>query len=105
MVARRAGASRVTSVHFAIGAYPPSIGGAQVHTRALAQELARRGVAVRVSCHWRETRTDWVLGTTARLPAGRRREMDGAVTVDRVGLRGGRRAADAVAAPLYYALR
>lgn len=31
--------------------------------------------------------------------------MDGAVTVDRVGLRGGRRAADAVAAPLYYALR
>lgn len=93
------------SVHFAIGAYPPSIGGAQLHTRALAQELARRGAAVRVSCHWRETRTDWVLGTTARLPAGRDRETDGAVAVDRVGLRDGRSVADAVLAPLYYALR
>jgi glycosyltransferase involved in cell wall biosynthesis len=93
------------SVHFAIGAYPPSIGGAQVHTQALAQELARRGGAVRVSCHWRETRTDWVLGTTARLPAGRRRETDGAVAVDRVGLRGGHGLADIVLAPLYYPLR
>ena len=93
------------SVHFVIGAYPPSIGGAQIHTQALAQELAQRGADVRVSCHWRETRTDWVLGTTARLPAGRRREMDGAVAVDRVGLRGGRRLADAVLAPLYYPMR
>ena len=95
----------VPSVHFAIGAYPPSIGGAQVHTQALARELARRGAAVRVSCHWRENRTDWVLGTTARLPAGRKRETDGAVAVDRVGLRGGRNAADAALAPLYYGLR
>ena len=94
-----------TSVHFVIGAYPPSIGGAQIHTQALAQELGRRGAGVRVSCHWRETRTDWVLGTTMRLPAGRRREMDGAVPVDRVGLRGGRRLTDALLAPLYYPLR
>jgi glycosyltransferase involved in cell wall biosynthesis len=95
----------VPAVHFVIGAYPPSIGGAQVHTRALAQELAGRGSPVRVSCHWRETRTDWVLGTTARLPAGRRRETDGAVAVDLVGLRGGRRPTDLALAPLYYALR
>jgi glycosyltransferase involved in cell wall biosynthesis len=94
-----------TSVHFVIGAYPPSIGGAQIHTQALAQELGRRGAGVRVSCHWRETRTDWVLGTTMRLPAGRQREMDGAVPVDRVGLRGGRRLTDALLAPLYYPLR
>ena len=93
------------SVHFAIGAYPPSIGGAQIHTQALAQELSRRGADVRVSCHWRETRTDWVLGTTARLPAGRRTEMDDAVRVDRVGLRGGRRLADTLFAPLYYPMR
>jgi glycosyltransferase involved in cell wall biosynthesis len=93
------------SVHFVIGAYPPSIGGAQVHTQALAEELAGRGVATRVSCHWRETRTDWVLGTTARLPAGRRRETAGAVTVDTVGLRDGRRISDALLAPLYYAVR
>jgi glycosyltransferase involved in cell wall biosynthesis len=95
----------VPSVHFVIGAYPPSIGGAQVHTRALAQELAGRGAPVRVSCHWRETRTDWVLGTTARLPAGRNRETDGAVAVDLVGLRGGRRPTDVALAPLYYPLR
>jgi alpha-1,6-mannosyltransferase len=31
--------------------------------------------------------------------------MDGAVAVDRVGLRGGRRVADTVLAPLYYAMR
>jgi glycosyltransferase involved in cell wall biosynthesis len=93
------------SVHFVIGAYPPSIGGAQLHTQALAQELARRGASVRVSCHWRETRTDWVLGTTSRLEAGRERETDGAVAVDKVGLRGGRRAADALLAPLYYGMR
>ena len=88
-----------------IGAYPPSIGGAQVHTQALAQELARRGAPIRVSCHWRETRTDWVLGTTARLPAGRKREADGPVAVDRVGLRGGRGPSDAVLAPFYYGVR
>jgi len=94
-----------TSVHFVIGAYPPSIGGAQVHTQALAQELARRGNRVRVSCHWRETRTDWVLGTTMRLPAGRRRDPNGGIAVDRVGLRGGRRLSDALIAPVYYAAR
>jgi len=94
-----------TSIHFVIGAYPPSIGGAQVHTQALAQELARRGARVRVSCHWRETRTDWVVGTTTRLPAGRRREADDGVAVDLVGLRGGRRLADGVLAPLYYPMR
>ena len=93
------------SIHFVIGAYPPSIGGAQVHTQALAQELARRGARVRVSCHWRETRTDWVLGTTTRLPAGRRRDPNGGVAVDRVGLRGGRGLSDALIAPFYYAVR
>ena len=93
------------SVHFVIGAYPPSIGGAQIHTQALAEELARRGAAVRVSCHWRETRTDWVLGTTARLPPGRRRDTTGPVPVDTVGLTGGRRRSDRLLAPLYYAVR
>ena len=93
------------SVHFVIGYYPPSIGGAQLHTQALAQELARRGAPVRVSCHWRETRTDWLLAATTRLPGGRRHETDGSVTVDRVGLRGGRRVSDSVLAPLYYPMR
>ena len=46
-----------------------------------------------------------MLGTTSRLPAGRQREADGAVTVDRVGLRGGARASDTLLAPLYYAVR
>lgn len=93
------------SVHFAIGGYPPSIGGAQIQTQVLAHELARRGSSVRVSCHWRETRTDWVLGTTVRLPSGRRRETDAGVAVDQVGLRGGRRVSDVLLAPLYYPLR
>ena len=93
------------SVHFVIAGYPPSIGGAQIQTQVLARELARRGSDVRVSCHWRETRTDWVLGTTVRLPDGRRRETDDGVPVDQVGLRDGRRMTDVLLAPLYYPLR
>lgn len=93
------------SVHLVIGAYPPSIGGAQIHTRALAEELATRGTQVRVSCHWREPRTDWVLGTTVRLPRGRSRAAEGDLTVDTVGTLGRRRPADVALAPLYYAAR
>ena len=93
------------SVHFVIAGYPPSIGGAQIQTQVLARELERRGDGVRISCHWRETRTDWVLGTTVRLPEGRRRETDDGVPVDRVGLRDGRRLTDVLLAPLYYPLR
>jgi glycosyltransferase involved in cell wall biosynthesis len=95
----------IPSLHFVIGAYPPSIGGAQIQTQVLARELARRGSSVRVSCHWRETRTDWLLGTTVRLPRGRRRGTDAGVPVDQVGLRGGRRLSDFLLAPLYYPLR
>lgn len=95
----------VPSLHFVTGAYPPSIGGAQIQTQVLARELSRRGSSVRVSCHSRETRTDWLLGTTVRLPPGRRRETDAGVPVDQVGLRGGRRLSDLLLAPLYYPLR
>ena len=48
-----------------IGAYPPSTGGAQAHTHALARALAQRGVVrPEVTTLWRETRSDWVAAST-----------------------------------------
>lgn len=69
-----------------ITAYPPSTGGAQIHAHQLHLALRARGVDVTVATAWRETRTDWALGTTVRAP-GRRAadELDG-ITVEHLGL-------------------
>jgi len=55
------------NVLMTITAYPPSVGGAQIHTHRLAVELARRN-AVRVLSHWDSNRTDWLRGTTINAP-------------------------------------
>ena len=48
-----------------IGAYPPSAGGAQAHTHALARSLQVRGlVEPQVTTLWRTTRTDFVAAST-----------------------------------------
>lgn len=52
---------------YTITAYPPSVGGAQIHLHELARRLAQRH-CVEVAAHWAETRTDWLLGTTLRVP-------------------------------------
>ncbi len=63
---------------FAITAYPPSIGGAQIYTHRLACELIRtpvgarqdpedarsKAATVRVVSAWDRTRRDWLLGTS-----------------------------------------
>ncbi len=50
-----------------ITAYPPSVGGAQLHTHKIASTLAQTH-QVSVITHWTENRTDWLFGTTLRAP-------------------------------------
>lgn len=52
---------------YTITAYPPAIGGAQLHTHKIAQTLAPNN-SVCVITHWTENRTDWLLGTTLKAP-------------------------------------
>lgn len=52
---------------YTLTAYPPAIGGAQLHFHALACALARAH-QVHVIAHWRTNRTDWLLGTTVLAP-------------------------------------
>jgi len=48
-------------------AFPPSLGGAQLHHHQLSLRLAI-GHDVQIASHWDENRTDWLLGTTLRSP-------------------------------------
>ena len=48
-------------------AFPPSIGGAQLHHHQLSLQLAARH-EVQIVSQWDQNRTDWLLGTTLRVP-------------------------------------
>jgi glycosyltransferase involved in cell wall biosynthesis len=52
---------------FTITAYPPSIGGAQIHTHQLIRALQPQH-RVQVFSFWDTNRTDWLMGTTLRVP-------------------------------------
>ncbi len=75
---------------FTLTAYPPSVGGAQLHMHQLAQQLMARH-QVQVITQWDEPRTDWLLGTTLNAPRTERvYEIDG-VPVRRITLSGNTR--------------
>jgi glycosyltransferase involved in cell wall biosynthesis len=75
-------------VRFVITGYPPSIGGAQIHTRELVHALNASGhVQPRVSTLWSTSRTDYLLGSTTRLGTGTTSRMDDGIPVDEVKLR------------------
>jgi glycosyltransferase involved in cell wall biosynthesis len=61
--------STPTGAHFSITAYPPSTGGAQVHTFELVSALLSLGNRASVSAFWENPRSDWLLGTTLLAPA------------------------------------
>jgi glycosyltransferase involved in cell wall biosynthesis len=70
---------------YTITAYPPSVGGAQIHQHLLGQQLHQHH-DLQVICHWDNNRSDWLLGTTVRSPAiSRDYEIDG-IPVHRLGL-------------------
>lgn len=52
---------------YTLTAYPPYIGGAQLHQHLLAQQLNNQH-DVQVISHWQKNRTDWLLGTTINAP-------------------------------------
>jgi glycosyltransferase involved in cell wall biosynthesis len=52
---------------FTLTAYPPAIGGAQLHHHLLAQQLNKHH-SIQVVSHWNKNRTDWLLGTTLKAP-------------------------------------
>jgi glycosyltransferase involved in cell wall biosynthesis len=60
-----------------ISAYPPSVGGAQLHAHRLNIELLRAGHDVHVATLWRTSRSDWLRGSTYRAPDVERCRFDG----------------------------
>lgn len=65
-----------------ITGYVPSIGGAQIHTHHLNQELAKRH-NLQVICQWTENRTDFLRGTTLHSPPQESFKVDG-LPVERI---------------------
>lgn len=53
---------------YTITSYPPAVGGAQLHTHQLVQQVRAAGHEAHVATHWRTQRYDWLLGTTLRAP-------------------------------------
>jgi glycosyltransferase involved in cell wall biosynthesis len=70
---------------YTLTAYPPSTGGAQLLMHQIARQLSSRH-SVQVVTQWDSNRTDWLLGTTLRLPAlACSYEVDG-IPVERISL-------------------
>jgi glycosyltransferase involved in cell wall biosynthesis len=69
---------------FTLTAYPPYLGGAQLHQHILAQQLQKQH-SIQSICHWQKNRTDWLLGTTLKAPSREYSyEIDG-IPVNRLG--------------------
>lgn len=84
-------------------AYPPSIGGVQLHAQQLCDRLAADGVPVHVATAWRRERRDWLRGTTVRIPRPAPVEhQPSGVAVHQLSLSPGRRALSAGPALAYY---
>lgn len=89
---------------YTLTSYPPAIGGAQLHFHALAHALSPAH-QVQVIAHWRDNRTDWLLGTTLLAPWNPRPyEIDG-IGVSPLRLSAGDRLLLAPLAAAYYPLK
>ncbi len=89
---------------YTLTSYPPAIGGAQLHFHALARALAPAH-DVRVISHWRDNRTDWLLGTTVLAPWNPRPYTMDSVPVSPVRLLPTDRLLLAPLVALYYPLK
>jgi len=88
---------------YTLTAYPPSMGGAQLFTHALVQEVKRQS-QVQVITLWDKNRTDWLMGTTLRVPEkSLDYEIDG-IQVHRIGLSQREKWQIAPFVPIYYPL-
>jgi glycogen synthase len=94
---------RLVRILSVISAYPPAMGGAQIHAHALNRALLERGNQVTVATTWRSTRRDWLRGTTVAAPDVRPAERLGGLTVENLGLSRAQRVRIAAPAVAYYA--
>jgi glycosyltransferase involved in cell wall biosynthesis len=86
---------------YTLTAYPPYIGGAQLHQHLLGQHLLSRH-SIQVVCHWNENRTDWLLGTTINSPSEDYDYCIDNVPVHRMGLSTAQKIRLSPLIPLYY---
>lgn len=86
---------------YPITAYPPSIGGAQLHQHLLAQQIQHKHF-IQVVCQWDSNRTDWLLGTTLRAPSHNHNYMVDGIAVHRLGLSVREKLQVAPFVPIYY---
>jgi glycosyltransferase involved in cell wall biosynthesis len=86
---------------YTLTAYPPYIGGAQLHQHLLAQQLCAHH-PIQVATFWNHNRTDWLLGTTLRAhPRPYDYEYEG-IPVHRLGFSWAEKLRMAPWLPLYY---
>lgn len=87
-----------------ITAYPPSTGGAQLHQHLLLQQLRVQQHQVQVVSAWDAQRTDWLLGTTLRMPQTPRDYTIDGIDVHRLGFSFWEKISLAPFVPMYYPL-
>ncbi|MDJ0678347.1 MAG: glycosyltransferase family 4 protein [Xenococcaceae cyanobacterium MO_167.B52] len=88
---------------YTLTAYPPYIGGAQLHQHLLAQQLNKKH-QIQVVSHWKQNRTDWLLGTTINAPTiDNKYDIDG-IQVHQLGLSAKEKLSLLPFIPIYYPL-
>ena len=88
---------------YTLTAYPPYIGGAQLHQHYIAQQLQLRH-SIQVVSQWDTNRTDWLLGTTVRSPTNNYNYTIDNIPVHRLGLSIREKLRIAPYLPIYYPL-
>jgi len=86
---------------YTLTAYPPYLGGAQLHQHMIAQQF-QTGHRVQVATFWNHNRTDWLLGTTLKAHARPYAYTIDHVPVHRLGLSWRDKLRMAPWLPLYY---
>jgi glycosyltransferase involved in cell wall biosynthesis len=88
---------------FTLTAYPPYIGGAQLHLHLLAQQL-QANHTIHVATFWNHNRTDWLLGTSLNAYSRPYEYTIEGILVHRLGLGWADKLRLAPWLPLYYPL-
>jgi glycosyltransferase involved in cell wall biosynthesis len=88
---------------YTLTAYPPYIGGAQLHQHLIGQTLLNRH-SIQVLCHWNKNRTDWLMGTTLNSPSKGYDYCIDNISVHQIGLSINEKLKLSPWIPLYYPL-
>jgi glycosyltransferase involved in cell wall biosynthesis len=86
---------------YTLTAYPPYIGGAQLHQHKVAQQLSDRH-SIQVVSQWDQNRTDWLMGTTLNAPQNSHNYVIDTIPVHRLGLSNWEKLKLAPIVPIYY---